>query len=143
PAGTAIGVGGYRIGEQAGAFHENCRRTIDACKQARINRARDSGAERGDISAEIGPRAYAQGEKMTFRVERKLGLSEVIAALVVRQKTFGTPRRPAHRTVEPARGPGDDRLLGIELALVSEAAADIGRNHAQRALTDTELLGHQ
>ncbi len=79
---------------------------------------------------------------MAVAIERELGMSEMIAALIVGDKTFRPARDPAHRTAQPPRGPGDDPLLGIELALVAEAAADVGRHHAQRALGDAELLRH-
>ena len=83
-----------------------------------------------------------QGKETAVGVERKLRMGQVIAGLVVRHEAFGAGRHPAHRAAQPARGPGDDALLRIELALVAEAAADIGRDHAQRALGDAELLGH-
>ena len=69
-------------------------------------------------------------------------MGEMVARLVVGQEAFRPRRHPAHRTAEPPRRPGDERLLGIELALVAEAAAHIGRDHAQRALGHAELLGH-
>ena len=83
-----------------------------------------------------------QREEMTLGVERELRVGEMVAGLVVGQKTFRPRRHPAHRTAEPPRRPGDEPLLGIELALVAEAAAHIGRDHAQRALRHAELLGH-
>ena len=78
---------------------------------------------------------------MTVGVERKLGMGEVIARLVVGEEALGAGRNPAHRTGEPPRRPRDDALLRIELALVAETAAHIGRDHAQRALGDAELIG--
>ena len=79
---------------------------------------------------------------MAIGIERELGPTEVIAPLVVRDETLGAARNPPHRTPQPARRPGDDRFLRIELALVAEAAADVGRDHAHRALGHAELLGH-
>ena len=66
----------------------------------------------------------------------------MIARLVVRHEALGAGRHPPDRTAQPAGGPGEDPLLRIELALVAEAAAHVGRDHAQRALGDAELLGH-
>ena len=83
-----------------------------------------------------------QRQETAVGIERKLGASQVIAGLVVRHEALGPGRHPPHRTAQPAGGPGDDPLLRIELALVAEAAADIGRDDAQRALGNAELLGH-
>src|SRR6516164_8207347 len=69
-------------------------------------------------------------------------MGEVIASLIVGNKAFRPARDPAHGTAQPARGPGDDPLLRIELALVAETAAYVGRDDAQRALGNAELLGH-
>src|SRR5262245_53684539 len=83
-----------------------------------------------------------QREETTVGVERELRMGEVIASLIVRNKTFGPARDPAHGTSQPSRGPGDDPLFRIELALVAETAAHVGRHHAQRAFGNAELLGH-
>ncbi len=84
-----------------------------------------------------------QREEAAFDIERELGAGEMIARLVVDQEALGAGCDPAHRAAEPARREGDDAFLRIELALVAEAAADVGRDHAQRALGDAELLGHR
>src|SRR5262249_10819039 len=83
-----------------------------------------------------------QREETTVGVDRELRMGEVIASLIVRNKTFGPARDPPHRTAQPARSPGDDPLFRIELALVAEAAAHVGRDDAQRAFGNAELLGH-
>ena len=76
-----------------------------------------------------------QREEMTLGVERELRVGEMVAALVVGQKTFrcaSPPISPGGRSRRAAQA--TMRLLGIVLALVAEAAADIGRDHADRAL---------
>ena len=83
-----------------------------------------------------------QRKEMTLGVERELGMGEMVASLVVGEEAFRPRRDPADRTAQPPRRPGDERLLRVELALVAEAAAHIGRDHAQRALGHAELLGH-
>src|SRR5581483_133646 len=52
------------------------------------------------------------------------------------------PGDPLHRPAQPARRPGDERLLGVVLALEAEAPADVGRDDAQACLVETELLAH-
>src|SRR5262249_61927158 len=83
-----------------------------------------------------------QREETTVGVERELSMGEVIARLIVGDKAFGPARDPAHGTAQPARRPGDDPLFRIELALVAETAAHVGRDDAQRAFGNTELLRH-
>ena len=142
PAGAAEGVGRRGVGEDTGHLDEDRGRAVAAREQGAVDRARNGGAEGRDIGAEIGRGVDVQGEETAVGGERKPRMGEVIAGLVVRHEALGAGRHPAHRAAQPARGPGDDPLLRIELALVAEAAADIGRDHAQRALGDAELLGH-
>src|SRR5437762_1942191 len=54
-----------------------------------------------------------------------------------------TRSMPSSLAAMSASRPGHDRIFGIELALVAETAADIGRDNPHRALRDAELLGHQ
>ena len=83
-----------------------------------------------------------QREEATVGLERELRMRQVIASLIVGNKALRAARDPAHGTAQPAGGPGDDPLFRIELALVTETAAHVGRHHAQRALGNAELLGH-
>ena len=139
-AAKRIGRGGVR--EQAGHFHEDRRRTVTARQQRAVDRARNGRAECGDIGAEIGQGIDLEREETTVAIERELSMRQVIAPLIVGNKTFRPARDPAHGTAQPSRGPGDDPLLRIELALVAEAAAHVGRNHPQRAFGNAQLLRH-
>ena len=100
-----------------------------------------AGAEGRDISAEIGQRLDPQRQETPIAVERKLGARQVIAPLIVGDEAFAPCRDPFDRPVQTPRRPGDDRLLGIMLALVAEAAADIGCDQANAAFGHAELLG--
>ena len=48
---------------------------------------------------------------------------------------------PAHGMAELEREPGERDLLAAQQALVAEAAADIGRDDADRAVREAEALG--
>ncbi len=143
PSGAAIGVGGQRVGEGADHLHGDRRGAIHAGHQRAVDRAGNGGAHRGHVGAEIGHRAHPEAEEQALAVERQFGGGGVVARLVIGDEALGPPGDPAHRPAEPARRPGDHRLFGIVLALVAEAAADIGRDHAQRRLGQAELLRHQ
>ena len=83
-----------------------------------------------------------QREETTVGLERELRMRQVIASLIVGNKALRAACDPAHGTAQPARGPGDDPFFRVELALVAETAAHVGRHHAQLALGNAELLGH-
>ena len=65
----------------------------------------------------------------------------MVAALVVGDEALAAGRHPTHRALQSARGESHDRFFRIELALVAEAAADVGGDDAHRALRQAELLG--
>ena len=58
-------------------------------------------------------------------VQRKLGMEDLVAALVVTGKGLGALAGPFHRTPEPLRGPDHQRELGKEGVAGAEIAADI------------------
>ena len=82
-----------------------------------------------------------QAEEAALGVERQFGMGEMIARLVVGNEALRTCADPAHRQAQPSRRPGDDAFFRVELTLVAEAAADIGRHDPQRAFGDPKLLG--
>ena len=65
-------------------------------------------------------------------VERELRGRDLVASMGVAEEGFGARRRPSDRPAAAAtRGPQHQRVLGIAAALHAEAAADVGRDHAQ------------
>src|SRR5688572_126343 len=66
----------------------------------------------------------------------------MVPALRIRKERLAPPRHPPHRAAQPSRRPGYDRLLGIVLALVPEAAAHVGRYHAKLDLLQGELIAN-
>src|SRR5215468_7572097 len=66
----------------------------------------------------------------------------VIAALVVSNKALAACADPFHRCSQAPCRPCDDGLLGIMLALITEAAPDIRRNESNSGLRQIELLAH-
>ena len=61
-------------------------------------------------------------------------MGDVIAAMRVGEKRFGAVRDPFHRPADPLRRPQRHDLLGVDENLRAEAAADVGRDHAQLVL---------
>ena len=67
-------------------------------------------------------------------VERHFGMGDMIAAVRVGQERFRAVAGPFHRPADLLRRPEADHLLGIDEDLRAEAAADVGRDHAQLVL---------
>ena len=65
----------------------------------------------------------------------------VLAAVGVGGEALAAVLDPPQRDAELARRPGQRHLLGQQDALVAEAAADVGRDHADLALVDAQALG--
>src|SRR5204862_895160 len=104
--------------------------------------SRDRRAEARYISPEIGTSVNAQREEVAVAVERELGARDMVAALRIGEKRFGAPRDPFHRALQPACRPDEQRLLGVVLALVAEAAAHVARHDAQLAFVQAELFAN-
>ena len=64
----------------------------------------------------------------------------VLAAVGVGGQVLAPVLEPAQRGADLARSPGERDLLRQQDALVAEAAADVGRDHADLALVDAEAL---
>ncbi len=119
-------------------------RRVQPGQERRVGVGRVDRREGGEIGAEIGDGLNAQAEEAAVPVERQLGLGDVVAALGVGHERLRALRRPLDRAAELPRRPGDDDLLGVVEDLRAEAAADVGRHHAQLVLRDVEHEGaHQ
>ena len=92
----------------------------------------NSGAVAGapPIGAERLIGARPDRQKLAVRVERKLGVDELIAGVIVEQKAFAARRHPFDRPAAALRRPQHQHVVGIDIGLHAEAAADIGRQHS-------------
>ena len=99
------------------------RRPADRHREARAQRLADPGA---------------QPDNPPLGVERQLARRLAAAAVVGREQILRAGRDPLHRPLEPAREPRDEHLLAIRPALHAEAAADVGRDHANARLVEAE-----
>ena len=114
-----------RAGEQP-ADHERLDR-----RRPRNDRVRPRVAEHTRVQraqAAVGVEAGAQRVVMVARVGAR---QEVLAARL----------DPFHGAAQPHREQAQRHVLRIENALHAEAAADVGRDHANRVLRHTERLG--
>ena len=66
---------------------------------------------------------------------RELGMADMVAAVRVGQERLAAVAGPLHGpAADLLRGPGDDAFLVVDEDLRAEAAADVGRHHAQLVL---------
>ena len=138
PAGAAIGIDRHGVGEHHLDVAVDRGRGVDAAEQRPIEIGRDVRPEGREIAAHIGERLDAERQELAVFVERQLGLGDVIAAVAIGDVAFRAARDPFDRPLDPLGGPGDDGLFAVVELLDAEAAADIGRDHAQLVLRDVQ-----
>ena len=134
PARAAVRVHRRGVGEDRGDLAVDHRRRVLPREQRGVEDGRDAGGEGGEIGAHVRGGRDAHREELAVLVERQLRLRHVVAAVRVREEGLGALRGPLDRAVQLLRRPGDDGLLGVEVDLGAEAAADVGRDHAHLVL---------
>src|SRR5262249_61663948 len=83
----------------------------------------------------------AKREKAAVGVERKLGLDEEIAPLIVAEKSLLALARPFDRAADAPRCPGHQREFGVERVARAEIAADVAGDDANALHRDVEDAG--
>ena len=135
PAGAAVGV--HRRGVGVVGLHVGVdrRRLVLAGQQRRVEVGRDAGAEGGHVGADVRLRVHPQRQDVALLVGRELGVGDVVAAVRVGEEGLAALRGPLHRpAADLLAGPEDDALLAVDEDLGAEAAAHVGRHHAQLVL---------
>ena len=127
-AGAAIGADRRGVGEHHLGVHLHRGRGVDVDDVLhRVGRGRH---RRIDVGAGIAGAAEPHGEEAAVLVERQLGHALVIAAVMVAQKAFRALVGPFHRPAQQLGAQQQRSVLGIDLALHAERAADIAGQHA-------------
>ena len=75
-----------------------------------------------------------EGRQPALRIGGRGHLEGRLARVIDRREMLEAVLDPAHGPLQPQRQPGDQEILGIELAPRAEAAADVGLGEAQDAL---------
>ena len=76
--------------------------------------------------------------KRSVVLERRLQLPVLVTLLDRGEKVLAAVLHPFHRAAEPEPGGRDRDLFGIHDELGAEAAADVGRDHANLVLVEPE-----
>ena len=138
PAGTAVGIGRHRVGEDGDGAQRRRRDGIGARNKPRaLAQRRQRHAARADI-ADIG---RAHREEAAVGVERKLDFGDEIAALIIAQERFRARRGEFHRPAELLRCPQHQAELDEDAVARAEIAADIVREDAQPVGRNAEHRG--
>ena len=139
-AGAAIGVDRNGVGVDAAHADMAGRDIVDARRQpgAEIRNVR---RELRQVGAHVGDEIDVEREEAMLAVERQPRRRKVVAALRIAEEMLGAIRDPRHRLAQAHGGDGGERIFAIAEQLGAEAAADIGRHHAQLPLRHMENVG--
>ena len=134
PPGAADRVHRHGVGEDR--LHLGVDRGDDVRpgEERAVEIGRDGRGERREIRPHVGERAHAQAAELAVGVQRQLGVGDVVPAVGVGQEGLAAVGGPLHRPADPLRRPEDQQLLGVVEDLRAEAAAHVGRHHAQLVL---------
>ncbi|MGY3471566.1 hypothetical protein ACVW0I_008437 [Bradyrhizobium sp. LM6.11] len=110
------------------------RDVVLARQQRRVEIGRHRRREQRHIGAEIGVGLHLEAGDLVVGVERHLGMGNVVPAMRIGEEGLGAVAGPFHGTADLLRGPQRHHLFGIDEDLRAEAAADVGRDHAQLVL---------
>ena len=84
------------------------------------------------VGADVGDEGGLQRHDAAVARQPQARLVRLIAVVAERHEVLAPPLDPLHRTAEAERGGGDEDLVGIDITLGSEAAADVGHADADR-----------
>ena len=104
PPGAAIGIHGKRVRIEAAEAEVGARDVVEAGR----HQPRERGNERREgrqIGAHVGEDVDLEAEDAAFRVERELGLGDVVAPLRIAEEMLAAVADPGDRTAELASRP--------------------------------------
>ena len=142
PAGAPVGVGRGLVGEHRGAGEAVGVAVVDAVVVEGAQ-DRDARPDQGRVGAHVGLELDPHAEQLALLGGGHLHVLDHAAALDGGQVALGAVLVPLDRLAELA-GQGDgDELLGVDLQLGAEAAADLGGDHPDLGLGDAEDEGQE
>jgi hypothetical protein len=131
PPGPAIGIDRHGVGIDRADIAVNVFDVVLARQQRGIKIGRHGAGKQRHVGAEIGDRVDLEGGDPPGLVEPHLGGGDVVAAMGVGHERLRPFGGPLDRAFGLHRRPKAGDLFGIDVDFRAEAAADIGRDHAQ------------
>ncbi len=142
PTGAAIDRGRRGIGEDRLRAERDRLHVIDARDQHQREEQR-----RGDGRPPIGAQRLAgpgaQRQDRPLGIEGELAVDHLVARLGIEDERLAAGRRPCHWPAEAARRPQHQHVIRIDVRFHAEAAADIGRDHANLRFWDVQHRGRK
>ena len=133
PPRPAIGAGGRRGGDSAGDLDVRGGHDIGARQcAARIPRRPGAAHREAPSQREADARPHAADDPVG--AHRELRVGRHAASLLGGHHVLVARGHPLHRPAQPQRQPGHQDVLAIRRALDAEAAAYLGRHHADARL---------
>ena len=136
-AGAAVGVRRGRVGEDARAL-ERVGVDVVAARVEPGAEQRHAGRDQLEVRAHRGGQAGADGGDLAVGVRRELDLLPHVAAVDRGEVALAALLGPLDRAAQPARQGQHEHLLRVDVQLGAEAAADVGRDHADLRLGNAE-----
>ena len=139
PRHAAIGRHGAGIGDDAAREALILLNVVGARHFGhRHQRLDPAGGRKAGIGADIGDNVGLQREQLGVLVERAFERDVLIARMKAGDQILAPIFGPGHRAFEFARQPDQHDVFAGERHLLPEAAADVGRDHAQVGFRETE-----
>ena len=126
-AARAAGIGAEVV--RAGHFRHRHQR-LDA-----------AGGGKARIGADIGDHVVFQRDQLGVLVEGGLQRDVLVARMKAGDQVLAPVLGPGHRAFQFARQPHQHDIFGAQRHLLPEAAADVGRDHAQVGFRHAEHVG--
>ena len=140
PAGAAVGVGRRRVREHARERDAVVRDRVRACVDPGAEQ-RDAGRDELEIRPHRGDHVRPDRGDLAVLRRRELERRHEVAAVDRRERVLRALLHPLHRRAQPPRDRDREQLLGIDVQLRAEPAADVGGDHAQLRLGHPERGG--
>ena len=134
-AGAAIGVGRRLVGEDLGQRRANRRDVVGPVRHQHRQR-RDRRRQQHVVGADVGDQPHLQAEHLAVLARRDVDVAEDVAPVRGRDERFGSILDPLDRHAELLRHHRADVLLGVDVDLRAEAAADFRRDGADLVLAE-------
>ena len=136
PAGAAVGVGDRRVGEHAGALEAEGRELVDRVVHERAEQ-RHARSDQAEVGAHVGEQVHPQPEHGAVAVRGDRDVLDLVAAVVRDEQAVGAGLGVLDRLADALRREERQHLLGDQLQLAAEPAADVRRDDPDLLLRRT------
>ena len=142
PARAAGRVRGHLVGEDAAGGELQVRDLVTA-RDHEARERRDERRQQREVGAEVADRGALEADDRAVALGADLHVVDLVAPVDRGAHVLRARLGPLDRAADLARDPRRDDLLGEVRDLHAEAAADVGRDHADPVLAHLQLARHE